>query len=83
MTFQSTLPHGSDYNLIYNEWFRDISIHAPSRERLKVSKGETNTVLISIHAPSRERPDYFGLYSEDIFISIHAPSRERPRAFCR
>ena len=36
-------------------WRTGISIHAPLRERLKVSKGETNTVLISIHAPLRER----------------------------
>ena len=26
------LAGGRDYNLIWNEWFRDVSIHASSRE---------------------------------------------------
>ena len=34
MTFQSTLPHGSDRNLLDALTSTDISIHAPSRERL-------------------------------------------------
>ena len=32
--FQSTLPRGSDSNKCYSKYRRDISIHAPSRERL-------------------------------------------------
>ena len=56
--FQSTLPHGSDtkskVSRGYNQW---ISIHAPSRERLKYLHLVASICMISIHAPSRERPD--------------------------
>ena len=34
-TFQSTLPHGSDNRSKSNSFFVQISIHAPSRERLQ------------------------------------------------
>ena len=35
MTFQSTLPHGSDDSIKQNLMHNRISIHAPSRERQK------------------------------------------------
>ena len=40
---------------LYKKHVRAISIHAPSRERLLVSKHTNEVLKISIHAPSRER----------------------------
>ena len=78
LTFQSTLPRGSDFNegqLI--PYFVDISIHAPSRERRLKPKAIVDSPVISIHAPSRERQlSSFPLLLDNL-ISIHAPSRER------
>ena len=57
--FQSTLPRGSDKNRrCLAAVHRDISIHAPSRERQIVSKQYQTHKKISIHAPSRERHEY-------------------------
>ena len=53
--FQSTLPRGSDINFEKYINAVDISIHAPSRERLIMNKKEKIKLIISIHAPSRER----------------------------
>ena len=78
--FQSTLPHGSDLTL-YRDIFtvKQISIHAPSRERPKQERNGFVFDLISIHAPSRERPDVvYTIFDRRHEISIHAPSRERP-----
>ena len=76
--FQSTLPRGSDgYYFSHRRNFGEISIHAPSRERLTIILACTKHINISIHAPSRERhvQEFFDLYTDA--ISIHAPSRER------
>ena len=54
--FQSTLPHGSDYNYQHRYQWSMISIHAPSRERLCMLTRSSCIAAISIHAPSRERP---------------------------
>ena len=53
--FQSTLPHGSDPCGQCLGCRLDISIHAPSRERLLCFGWFPSDVRISIHAPSRER----------------------------
>ena len=55
LTFQSTLPHGSD--LLPDELLQQypISIHAPSRERRGTGWLSCTAYAISIHAPSRER----------------------------
>ena len=78
MKFQSTLPRGSDpaLNLMLSTFFQ-ISIHAPSRERLSVDIDGDAFVNISIHAPSRERPCSNTDSCPLPTISIHAPSRER------
>ena len=56
-TFQSTLPHGSDFvHTIISSNRRQISIHAPSRERPRAGSSIPCRAAISIHAPSRERP---------------------------
>ena len=56
--FQSTLPRGSDQSLYFLKiWLLAISIHAPSRERLKLFQYAQSSEQISIHAPSRERPE--------------------------
>ena len=59
-----------------------ISIHAPSRERLKLRQIAGKNSLISIHAPSRERPETGGRKIWTAKISIHAPSRERRKVHC-
>ena len=56
----------------------DISIHAPSRERLDFYWPSFAHLGISIHAPSRERLVSYRDLSGKSLISIHAPSRERP-----
>ena len=56
LIFQSTLPHGSDIHTANQKAAGlPISIHAPSRERHKISKSMRTARPISIHAPSRER----------------------------
>ena len=55
----------------------NISIHAPSRERLTADYTSAKQSNISIHAPSRERPVWYNIYKQQRAISIHAPSRER------
>ena len=78
LTFQSTLPHGSDRGAGSYQLVTPISIHAPSRERPNDWAIRCVHEAISIHAPSRERhsSSFHGVYS--LNISIHAPSRERP-----
>ena len=56
--FQSTLPHGSDNNGKKGGKIMNISIHAPSRERLCPGVRSVDGQRISIHAPSRERLKY-------------------------
>ena len=46
---------GATYYFSYRRNFGEISIHAPSRERLKPYGHSFSIVGISIHAPSRER----------------------------
>ena len=56
LTFQSTLPHGSDSRIFTLYLFCSlISIHAPSRERRSSVRLRSLREAISIHAPSRER----------------------------
>ena len=55
MSFQSTLPHGSDSDSIPAMLSNGISIHAPSRERPPPAFSFAQKLEISIHAPSRER----------------------------
>ena len=54
-----------------------ISIHAPSRERLRSIEYPSIEAFISIHAPSRERLHVTTPHDDEAVISIHAPSRER------
>ena len=63
------------FKTIYDTY--EISIHAPSRERLDSGYLVPIFVDISIHAPSRERLDSGYLVPIFVDISIHAPSRER------
>ena len=57
--FQSTLPRGSDMeNLLNYAWQKQISIHAPSRERQIRWFWFSRASCISIHAPSRERQSF-------------------------
>ena len=59
ITFQSTLPRGSDPALFKRSIIvLYISIHAPSRERLQSLMYIVLLKSISIHAPSRERLRY-------------------------
>ena len=64
LTFQSTLPHGSDRVMAACR-IHDvvISIHAPSRERLSTTFSKFFRFQISIHAPSRERPMFCSAYA--------------------
>ena len=55
MTFQSTLPRGSDASALSANYNLGISIHAPSRERHYANAAWPHGHNISIHAPSRER----------------------------
>ena len=55
LLFQSTLPRGSDTELLTPTPAVNISIHAPSRERPACRAAELERAPISIHAPSRER----------------------------
>ena len=78
--FQSTLPHGSDWNFVLYT-ARDTNFNPRSLT------GATNTdddkvfgYQISIHAPSRERRQQILAGIRARGISIHAPSRERPMA---
>ena len=80
--FQSTLPRGSDRVIIVDNDKVRISIHAPSRERLRRGLLLFLFIYISIHAPSRERRRRYLLAARGTSISIHAPSRERPFAVC-
>ena len=61
LLFQSTLPRGSDTELLTPTPAGDISIHAPSRERPACRAAELERAPISIHAPSRERRFGFAL----------------------
>ena len=63
---------------VCREGGRQISIHAPSRERLMITSWQNMRLGISIHAPSRERLGADFLIMLVRQISIHAPSRERP-----
>ena len=58
---------------------KNISIHAPSRERPDLPDQYPFNQVISIHAPSRERHNPANLLPFIQDISIHAPSRERPK----
>ena len=79
MPFQSTLPRGSDRSGLEDRIAAQlISIHAPSRERLRANFNWLESFEISIHAPSRERPKLPQVNYQRAVISIHAPSRERP-----
>ena len=40
----------------------EVSIHAPVRERLNISRKGTRIVTVSIHAPVRERHFYVRLF---------------------
>ena len=76
--FQSTLPRGSDYNVVQILCFAaSISIHAPSRERpashvSRLTMADFNPRSLAGATRSRR------LGSTSQCISIHAPSRERP-----
>ena len=75
--FQSTLPYGSDMKQL---WIRpnakDISIHAPLRERQKAESGGGETSEFQSTLPYGS-DGYSGHDSVDFYISIHAPLRER------
>ena len=77
--FQFTLLQGSDVAVIIGLYARDVSIHAPARERLNAPTYDQNQ-NVSIHAPARER--LRGLViAQSILVSIHAPARERLSLF--
>ena len=80
LAFQSTLPHGSDFNKSrYNIMYNDISIHAPSRERRYLTANQRAAFEFQSTLPHGS--DY--IIGNDrrraYMISIHAPSRERPK----
>ena len=72
------LAGGRDYNLIYNEWFRDVSIHASSRE--DATHFGSSSALFGICfnprvlAGGRDSPSMTQQHFKD--VSIHASSRE-------
>ena len=68
---------GATFNDFANPGKNDISIHAPSRERLLNTQSNGGWISISIHAPSRERRFPRRRLFLFTIISIHAPSRER------
>ena len=77
MTFQSTLPHGSDDDKYGH---RILHKHFNPRSLTGATLFDENYVVmeyISIHAPSRERRLLFDHFQAMCGISIHAPSRER------
>ena len=80
VTFQSTLPRGSD--LSYTKSRKKSTYFNPrSLAGATPLPGDVPVVpTISIHAPSRERPALRKTAFCRPTISIHAPSRERHRA---
>ena len=80
LRFQSTLSRGErPYWRVYNDWFRDISIHALTR-RAAVTRTTTGVLfIISIHALTRRAAMGSLLWRPVIKISIHALTRRAAR----
>ena len=79
--FQSTLSQGErPYWRVYNDWFRDISIHALARRATTAVFDFILNILISIHALARRATVPYRLLWKNWKISIHALAR---RATCR
>ena len=77
ITFQSTLPHGSDYSGMIIVPIVAISIHAPSRER-RALLSSLRRILSDFNPRSLTGATLSKIpILGEIFISIHAPSRER------
>ena len=74
--FQSTLPRGSDEIKRRLKSQQEISIHAPSRERPRLSKVESRSEKFQSTLPRGS--DVKKVWAAQLWkISIHAPSRER------
>ena len=76
LLFQSTLPHGSDAGHGVTLYYSGISIHAPSRERLRDVREVIHYTQFQSTLPHGSDP----LHDIDTVvrgISIHAPLRER------
>ena len=81
LLFQSTLPHGSDAGHGVTLYYSGISIHAPSRERLRDVREVIHYTQFQSTLPHGSDP----LHDIDTVvrgISIHAPSRERAAFTC-
>ena len=74
--FQSTLPRGSDIGLTVSDEIHVISIHAPSRERLRYMR--MYALIFNFNPRSLAGATSIRLAAALLSrISIHAPSRER------
>ena len=74
--FQSTLSQGErPYWRVYNDWFRDISIHALARRATTAVFDFILNILISIHALARRATVPYRLLWKNWKISIHALAR--------
>ena len=67
---------GSDQSgEIRDNWYTEISIHAPTRGATRPLVKGILRHLISIHAPTRGATVTLGIYTRGLNISIHAPTR--------
>ena len=74
--FQSTLSQGErPYWKVYNDWFRDISIHALARRATTGVLFVKTLECISIHALARRATHVFSNIFMSGYISIHALAR--------
>ena len=80
--FQSTLPRGSDGVKTILKNLQKISIHAPSRERLKLMPVVVRVTRFQSTLP-RGSDDFYWPSFAHLGISIHAPSRERHLALVK
>ena len=78
LTFQSTLPHGSDGSYTVHRYTTLISIHAPSRERHQLALFGFSSLMHFNPRSLTGATDIVGIVTPTFSISIHAPSRERP-----
>ena len=74
--FQSTLPQGSDCFSYSDIDRRQISIHAPARERRKLNLRSKSSLTFQSTLPQGSDAAANSGYAHSL-ISIHAPARER------
>ena len=80
MGFNSRSREGATRVRVATRTYKNVSIHAPVRERLKYIINRLLSKQVSIHAPVRERLE-LGTSGMRSKVSIHAPVRERHTPF--